>query len=176
MKYAHYEKTSGKLLGWYDDSIHSSILTPNIEVTDDEWQEALEKCYNYVDKSTNKLSLKDFRTFEIIKTDKKNEIKQCFVDSLKNGFTCSNNIKMDGEIEKIQSLKSGYDLVIMSKNETMMIRDFNNNLHNDVSVLDVNNMIQELSNNYQNMLNKKWLLEDKTLKSSSIDEVQSVSW
>ena len=41
MKYAHLENNTNKILGWYDDSIHSEIPTPNIEVTDEVWQEAI---------------------------------------------------------------------------------------------------------------------------------------
>lgn len=39
MKYAHLN--GEKLLGWYDLEIHTTIPTPNVEVSDDVWQEAL---------------------------------------------------------------------------------------------------------------------------------------
>lgn len=60
MKYAHLEKDTNKILGWYSDDIHSDIPTPNIEVTDDVWQEALSinaNCYE-----DGKFIVKDFRT------------------------------------------------------------------------------------------------------------------
>ncbi len=40
MKYAHIEGT--KILGWYDKEIHEDIPEPNIEVEDDEWQQAID--------------------------------------------------------------------------------------------------------------------------------------
>ena len=64
MKYAHLEKGTNKLLGWHDDSIHSKIPTPNIEVSDEVWQEALNinaNCYE-----NGKFIVKDFRTEEEI--------------------------------------------------------------------------------------------------------------
>ena len=64
MKYAHLEKETGKLLGWYSDDIHSNIPTPNIEVDEEIWQEALEinaNCYE-----DGKFIVKDFRTAEEI--------------------------------------------------------------------------------------------------------------
>lgn len=106
MKYAHLEKDTNKLLGWYCDEIHgtfiqavyeekiiqeeqrdnegnitqeeikenmlvrdscydsSNIPTPNIEVTDEDWQEALNinaNCYE-----NGKFIVKDFRTVEEI--------------------------------------------------------------------------------------------------------------
>ena len=62
MKYAHIIET--KLQGWYSDDIHSDIPTPNIEVTDEVWQEALNinaNCYE-----NGEFIVKDFRTLEEI--------------------------------------------------------------------------------------------------------------
>lgn len=41
MKYAHYDKDTKRLLGFYDDEIHEKIPESNIKISDDEWQEAL---------------------------------------------------------------------------------------------------------------------------------------
>ena len=60
MKYAHLE--NNKILGWYSDDIHDIIPTPNIEVSDEVWQEALNinaNCYE-----NGKFIVKDFRTEE----------------------------------------------------------------------------------------------------------------
>ena len=64
MKYANIEKNTNKLLGWYTKEIHSKIPTPNIEVTDEVWQEALNinaNCYE-----NGEFIVKDFRTPEEI--------------------------------------------------------------------------------------------------------------
>ena len=66
MKYVHLEKDTNKILGWYSDDIHSNIPTPNIEVTEKVWQEALSinaNCYE-----NGKFVVKDFRTPEEIRT------------------------------------------------------------------------------------------------------------
>jgi hypothetical protein len=60
MKYAHVTK-GNKLLGWYTDEIHDEIPTPNIQVTDDQWQAALENNYNKIN-SDGTGSTEDFRT------------------------------------------------------------------------------------------------------------------
>ena len=60
MKYAHIEENTNKILGWYSDDVHSEIPTPNIEVTDEVWQEALNinaNCYK-----NGNFIVKDFRT------------------------------------------------------------------------------------------------------------------
>ena len=70
MKYAHLENSTKKLLGWYSDDIHDIIPTPNIEVTEEVWQEALNinaNCYE-----NGKFIVKDFRTEEEIRTDEIN--------------------------------------------------------------------------------------------------------
>ena len=62
MKYAQLEENTNKILGWYSDDIHSDIPTPNIEVTDEIWQEAINinaNCYE-----NSKFIVKDFRTDE----------------------------------------------------------------------------------------------------------------
>ena len=62
MKYANIENGTNKLLGWYDKEIHLEIPTPNIEVTDEVWQEALNinaNCYE-----NGEFIRKDFRTEE----------------------------------------------------------------------------------------------------------------
>ncbi len=64
MKYAHIEKNTNKVLGWYDKSINKNIPNPNIEVEDEVWQEALSinaNCYE-----DGKFIVKDFRTVEEI--------------------------------------------------------------------------------------------------------------
>jgi len=73
MKYAHYDKTDGKLLGWYDNEIHADIPSPSVKVSDAAWQGAIDNGYNYVDDKTGKLGLKDFRTPEEIQAQ---EIEQ----------------------------------------------------------------------------------------------------
>ena len=68
MKYAHIE--NNKILGWYSDDIHDTIPTPNIEVTEKVWQEAINinaNCYE-----NGKFIVKDFRTDEEIRKEEIN--------------------------------------------------------------------------------------------------------
>lgn len=62
MKYAHI--INAKLYGWYDSAIHLKIPTPNIKVTDEIWQEALNINANYYE--DGRFIVKDFRAFEEI--------------------------------------------------------------------------------------------------------------
>ena len=73
MKYANIENGTNKLLGWYDKEIHLEIPTPNIEVTDEVWQEALNinaNCYE-----NGEFILKDFTTYEQREQQRINQIE-----------------------------------------------------------------------------------------------------
>ena len=73
MKYAHLEENTNKLLGWYSDDIHSEIPTPNIEVTEEVWQEALNinaNCYE-----NGEFIVKDFRTEEEIEQETQSQFR-----------------------------------------------------------------------------------------------------
>lgn len=47
MKYAYYNE-NGEVLGFYDDEIHSEIPSPNLALSDEEWEEALRSGANFV--------------------------------------------------------------------------------------------------------------------------------
>lgn len=38
MKYLAYKEDTGKFNGWYDDTVHKTIPTPNIQVSEEEYQ------------------------------------------------------------------------------------------------------------------------------------------
>ena len=65
MKYCHYEKESGKILGYYDKEIHTEIPSPSIEISDEIWQNAINNSHNCVNENGT-TELKDFRTAEEI--------------------------------------------------------------------------------------------------------------
>jgi len=176
MKYAHYEKTSGKLLGWYDDNIHTEIPTPNIEVSEEDWKIAISNGYNFVDANNTTVSKKDLRPLDQVKIDQKRLVKESYFNELKNGFTCSNNIKMDAEIDKAQMLKNGYDLAVSLGQSTMSIRDFDNIVHQDLNISDIDAMLQELGINFQTQLGKKWVLEKTITEAATVAEVLVVKW
>jgi hypothetical protein len=72
-KYVHYDTDTQKILGWYDKKIHTLIPTPNIEVSEEVWQEALNinaNCYE-----NGEFIVKDFRTDEEIEDTRVQQIK-----------------------------------------------------------------------------------------------------
>jgi len=102
LKYLNYDNITGKILGWYDDEVHgiytpgipevlsesgdiiapaveasydiSSIPTPNVSMTNVDWQTAIDKGYTYFDGTV--CSSKDFRSIEDLRIDYTNKMKQ----------------------------------------------------------------------------------------------------
>jgi hypothetical protein len=124
MKYVNYDKNTGKILGWYDDTINgtyvpevpavlnadgtikteaipayydiSNIPKPNLKVSEKQWQEAINNNYNFVDVTNNTFGKKDFRTLEELKTSLVNSLKSKIQAKITSGFTFgSDTIKTD---------------------------------------------------------------------------------
>ena len=75
MKYANINENN-KILGWYDDLVHKNIPTPNIEITDDVWRNAINNNHNKVN-SDGTTELFDFRTDdELIEIENQNILSQ----------------------------------------------------------------------------------------------------
>ena len=49
MYYANYDENTGEILGFYTDEIHAEIPEPNIELTYEEWQQAISGSYRIID-------------------------------------------------------------------------------------------------------------------------------
>jgi len=177
MKYANYDKTTGKLLGWYSLEINgSNIPTPNIEVSEADWQVALDNGYNFVDATIKTLGKKDFRTFPQLQTAKLGYVKSSFNTTLEAGYATSKGIKMDATIQAISTLNAGHTLAVASGTTTMDIRDYDNVVHIGVAIADVQIMLVELGSNYQVQLNKKWALEAQVKACITQADLDKIVW
>lgn len=102
MKCIHIDE-DGQILGWYDKDIHTSIPTPNIEVSDEVWQNAINNNHNKVNKY-GITELYDFRSSEEIadqlKAERKVEIAHqletlTITTSKGNTFDANNQARLD---------------------------------------------------------------------------------
>lgn len=73
MKYVNFGE-NGKILGFYDDEIHSNIPKPNAKITDEKWQEALRSGANFYDQKSGAFGFKDFRNKDEILQDLKKQM------------------------------------------------------------------------------------------------------
>lgn len=82
--YAVLEKDTNKLLGWYNDEIHSIIPEPNIQVTKKVWQDALGVGANFYNSITKKFEKKDFRSEAEVASDELIALKNKYDRYLKD--------------------------------------------------------------------------------------------
>jgi len=85
MIYAHIDENN-QLLGWYDDTIHTSIPTPNIQVTKSQWQNSIDNNHNKVN-SDGSTETYEFRTME----------------EIGNGIRLERNFKLVAEVDPLVS-------------------------------------------------------------------------
>lgn len=116
MKYAHLE--NNKILGWYSEDIHSNIPTPNIEVTEKVWQEAINinaNCYE-----NGKFIVKDFRTVEEIENQRVLQINSKAQSLILSKYSLekqsSAQLGLYGEVY-LQELKAFISNIIRISNE-----------------------------------------------------------
>lgn len=106
MKYAHID-TNNKLLGWYDKDIHNVIPTPNIEVSEEAWQVAIESGHNKVN-INGTTEFQDFRTASELANERVAEIdarlKEIDIESVRPLRAISNGNQTQFDIDKLAAL------------------------------------------------------------------------
>ena len=107
MKYAHYDKNTKRLLGYYDDEIHDTIPTPNIEISDEDWLRALNENANSVDVKNQKLVRVeveqeiDEKARELAELEK--QIKEC-EDDIKHALIIGNTAVLESLRAELKEL------------------------------------------------------------------------
>ena len=98
MKYVKYDINTGKILGYYSKEIHDTIPENTIEITDEQWRNALKNSYNHIDITTKEMSKKDFRTSDEIKKIKLKKLKSERNKQVENIIvTLSSGEKLNGD-------------------------------------------------------------------------------
>jgi uncharacterized protein (UPF0297 family) len=112
MKIANIDNDN-KLLGWYDSNIHSVIPTPNVEVTDEQWQVALDNGHNKVNQDGS-TEVFDFRSEEEIAEAEANEYKVLrqaeypSIEDYVDGIVKGDDAQVQEYIDKCLEVKAKY--------------------------------------------------------------------
>ncbi len=107
MKYANLEKNTNKILGWYDKTINKDIPTPNIEVSDEVWQDALNINANYYE--NGKFIHKDFRTDEELEQIRINAINQKTNEVIEAKYPLYKQLNIRGKLLKDETTGTYYN-------------------------------------------------------------------
>lgn len=119
MKYAHIDNDN-KLLGWYSKDIHDVIPTPNIEASEEVWQNALNNGHNKVNQDGTTVYF-DFRSNEDIQKDELNKK----ISEAKKYLSDTDYKMLPNYVPKANE---DLDAIIVKRNETReFIRSAENN-------------------------------------------------
>jgi hypothetical protein len=169
--------------GFYSQAIHGvSIPNDALEITDIAYKSLLEGQSAgkiiAADESGNPF-LQELLAISLDqrKQSKSYELTAAFTATLRGGFTTTFGIKMDAELEKIQLLKSAYDLIVLLNVTDMPILvDYNNDVHVNVPMTDVIAIIIEVGMNYQTLYAKKQTLRGQVMAAANETELNLITW
>ena len=103
MKYAHYDEKEKTLLGYYDDEIHDTIPTPNIEISDEDWLRALNENANSVDTKNKKLVRIEIKPKRDELAELEKQIKEC-EDDIKHALIIGNTAVLESLRAELKEL------------------------------------------------------------------------
>ena len=103
MKYAHYDEKEKTLLGYYDDEIHDTIPTPNIEISDEDWLRALNENANSVDMEKKKLVRIETEPKRDELAELEKQIREC-EDDIKHALIIGNNAVLESLRAELKEL------------------------------------------------------------------------
>ena len=109
MKYAHYDEKEKTLLGYYDDEIHDTIPTPNIEISDEDWLRALNENANSVDMKNKKLLRIETQPKRDELAELEKQIREC-EDDIKHTLIIGNTAVLESlraELKELIAQKEG---------------------------------------------------------------------
>ncbi len=198
MKYVNYDEKTGKILGYYDKEINgkwvepqyddkgnlvkegywdlSSIPKPFIEITDEQWQEAIDNGYNYIDVETKTLSYKDFRTLDELKQAKKNEIKASYQKALQQPIQYA----VSGTPYTFQADEQSQDIltkVIVGapSNFTTNWLDINNKPV-QMTLDDLKGLAEDILQRGEQLFQKKVQLKEQITQVTAKDQLEKIVW
>lgn len=103
MKYAHYDEKEKTILGYYDDEIHDTIPTPNIEISDEDWLRALNENANSIDTKNKKLVRIEIKPKRDELAELEKQIREC-EDDIKHALIIGNTAVLESLRAELKEL------------------------------------------------------------------------
>ncbi|WP_149710736.1 hypothetical protein [Campylobacter concisus] len=103
MKYAHYDEKEKTILGYYDDEIHDTIPTPNIEISDEDWLRALNENANSIDTKNKKLVRIEIKPKRDELAELEKQIREC-EDDIKHALIIGNTAVLESLRAELKGL------------------------------------------------------------------------
>ena len=129
-----------------------NIPKPNIQVTDEQWQEAINNNYNYVNVEDKTLSFKDFRTFEELQIQKRNEIRSAYQKAADDPVIAI-DITWNGGMDSAMKLDGAKRLAELCGQDHVTFYDVDNIAHS-LTMGQADELIKEVGIAFQTALAK----------------------
>lgn len=155
MKYAHYDETTRKILGWYDNNINKNIPTPSAEIKDLVYQNAINNNHNKINEDGT-TELFDFRTEEEIAAQLRSEKLATFNtawDNLKIGY--STTLKEAFQVKYGTELGVGYEGTVLYNCATLIAVESTDHLYK-CSQDNINLLTEKKSSQYSSSDGAYW--------------------
>lgn len=115
-------------------------------------------------------------TLDQRKLVKTQEINSGFALDLLNGFAVSLGFKMDSTLEALQKLKTAYDFAKLVGDTTMAVVDFDDDVHANTSLADVEKILKEVGGNYRSLYMLKQQLRGQVKAAVTAEAVNAIAW
>ena len=184
MKLAQYDHTAAppqQVTGWFDTELLSYDNLPHttdrIELTDEQWANRFATPFVNNGELVAAPAPTDEALLAVRKQAKINEITAAFDAAIKAGFTTTTGIKMNADITDVQRLKSAFDLALLASQTALpVVVDYDNALHENMALTDVQPLILELGVNYETLYIKKNTLRSLTMAAADQTELDLITW
>jgi hypothetical protein len=174
--YAHYDPETGEIQGYYTPEVHAEIPTPNIELTEQEWQTALETKHIVVDNKLVKY-VPPPPTLEQVKARQIYLIKnthKIYVDDVT--INTSLDFPMPITATAIQSLSIAVQHAASQEGSSIYITDASNVVHSNIELEAATTVLAEMESAYLEAHKKKQDLRESINKATTVEEAKSFTW
>lgn len=175
MKYAHYDKDTKRLLGYYDSEIHENIPAPNVEISEEQWVKALEMGATHIDPLTLELSIKERKPdIEDLRLAKLNELRNwASLMAEKSQIDLKRFGVIDGGYKyllNVRAMKDNYEALPQK-----VFRMYDNSFK-EVSLKDLEKIEKAIELGGITLHSLKWQYETVISKAKSKEELEAITF
>lgn len=170
---------NGELAGRYVTAIHGAAIPKNAVGVDEELfnQTIAETDGAWKLNPDNSITKHQFVvSLDDAKAGKLAAINAAFVSEQLKGFAVSKGFKMDVPMESLQKLKMAYDFAVLMGEATMPVVDYDNVVHLNMPLADVEQAIKEVGAHYRSLYMTKQQLRGQVNAAATAEAVAAVVW
>lgn len=176
--YLHFSQ-SGNLLSRYVFSVHGDAIPEDaVEVSQALFEQTIVENDGVWMRNTDESVTKHPHPANMadIKTAAFNRVAASFADALLQGCTVSLGYKMDATLQALQNLKTGFDLATLLHETSMTVVDYDNGVHANVAMADVEKILKEVGGNYRALYMTKQQLRGQIEAATTAEAANAVAW